>query len=299
MASKRLQVMGVIPVNEEDYGKSAYELAVDHGFKGSEEEWLASLKGADGKPGSNGKDGAAGYTPVKGTDYFTPSDKEELANTVEEQVVDTLKSGGSIIIDDYDIEQGHDVYYAGAVEWTWCKRASGVAEIWGTVCPYDIAETELDGFIALPLMIWAPKEYVGDMPIPTVTYSVNNTIGICESCFDPKSFEWNYEADEEGNLIRVTHTMWSIPYMAFYNIDTSEGTWENCTDSIGKYTVDVRITGRWKPLDDNHTPQEILAIKGEDGHTPEKGVEYFTEEDVSDMVSQVISKLPVYNGEVV
>lgn len=49
MASKRLQVMGVIPVNEEDYGKSAYELAVDHGFEGSEEEWLESLKGVDGK----------------------------------------------------------------------------------------------------------------------------------------------------------------------------------------------------------------------------------------------------------
>ena len=30
-------------------GKSAYEIAVEHGFKGSEEEWLESLKGSDGK----------------------------------------------------------------------------------------------------------------------------------------------------------------------------------------------------------------------------------------------------------
>lgn len=30
-------------------GKSAYELAVDNGFIGSEEEWIASLKGKDGK----------------------------------------------------------------------------------------------------------------------------------------------------------------------------------------------------------------------------------------------------------
>lgn len=29
-------------------GKSAYEIAVDHGFEGSEEEWLASLKGEKG-----------------------------------------------------------------------------------------------------------------------------------------------------------------------------------------------------------------------------------------------------------
>jgi len=40
-------------------GESAYQIAVDHGFKGSEAEWLASLKGPAGLPG-NGKDGAAG-----------------------------------------------------------------------------------------------------------------------------------------------------------------------------------------------------------------------------------------------
>lgn len=31
-------------------GKSAYEIAVDHGFSGTEAEWLASLRGADGFP---------------------------------------------------------------------------------------------------------------------------------------------------------------------------------------------------------------------------------------------------------
>ena len=30
-------------------GKSAYEIAVQNGFKGTEQEYLASLKGADGK----------------------------------------------------------------------------------------------------------------------------------------------------------------------------------------------------------------------------------------------------------
>ena len=40
-------------------GKSAYEIAKEHGFTESEESWLASLKGADGK---DGQDGAAGAT---------------------------------------------------------------------------------------------------------------------------------------------------------------------------------------------------------------------------------------------
>ena len=35
-------------------GPSAYEVAVDNGFKGTEQEWLESLKG---------------YTPIRGIDY--------------------------------------------------------------------------------------------------------------------------------------------------------------------------------------------------------------------------------------
>lgn len=37
-------------------GKSAYELAVANGFKGTEAQWLASLNGSNGKDGKDGKD---------------------------------------------------------------------------------------------------------------------------------------------------------------------------------------------------------------------------------------------------
>lgn len=71
-----------------DDGASAYEIALAHGFEGTEEEWLASLKGEPGAPGEafefedftaeqlealKGKDGEPGkdgYTPIKGVDYF-------------------------------------------------------------------------------------------------------------------------------------------------------------------------------------------------------------------------------------
>lgn len=38
-------------------GKSAYEVAVDNGFSGTEQEWLESLKGKDGKDGVNSTSG--------------------------------------------------------------------------------------------------------------------------------------------------------------------------------------------------------------------------------------------------
>lgn len=50
---------------EEVANVSAYDVAVRNGFSGTEEEWLASLKGEngkDGKNGENGKDGAAMFS---------------------------------------------------------------------------------------------------------------------------------------------------------------------------------------------------------------------------------------------
>lgn len=38
-------------------GKSAYQIAVDNGFEGTEAEWLESLKGSDGSDGADGSDG--------------------------------------------------------------------------------------------------------------------------------------------------------------------------------------------------------------------------------------------------
>lgn len=47
-------------------GDSAYQIAVKNGFTGTEQEWLASLKGTDGKDGRdgvNGQNGADGFSP--------------------------------------------------------------------------------------------------------------------------------------------------------------------------------------------------------------------------------------------
>ena len=38
--------------------------------------------GTNGKDGANGKDGVDGKTPVKGTDYYTEADKQEMVELV-------------------------------------------------------------------------------------------------------------------------------------------------------------------------------------------------------------------------
>lgn len=48
-------------------GKSAYEIAVDNGFEGSETEWLESLKGETGATGEKGEKGDKGDKGDKGS----------------------------------------------------------------------------------------------------------------------------------------------------------------------------------------------------------------------------------------
>ena len=65
-------------------GKSAYEIAVENGFEGTEQEWLESLKGEPGEPGTSGSDGqngAAGQDGV-GVKDAEINDKGELVITL-------------------------------------------------------------------------------------------------------------------------------------------------------------------------------------------------------------------------
>lgn len=73
-------------------GDSAYQIALKHNFIGTEEQWLASLKGEQGEqgtPGINGSDGINGkdgYSPVKGTDYWTEADKAAIEKHCDEYI---------------------------------------------------------------------------------------------------------------------------------------------------------------------------------------------------------------------
>ena len=67
-------------------GKSAYDIARDNGFEGTEAEWLESLKG---------KDGENGVTPQKGTDYWTNTDKEEILSECKSYIDSEILGGES------------------------------------------------------------------------------------------------------------------------------------------------------------------------------------------------------------
>lgn len=59
-----VNIIGTGPRGKE--GKSAYEIWLDLGNEGTEQEYLASLKGQDGEPGAKGDKGDAGEPGPKG-----------------------------------------------------------------------------------------------------------------------------------------------------------------------------------------------------------------------------------------
>lgn len=102
-------------------GLSAYDIALKHGFRGTEQEWIESLKAVQPKrgvdywtqqdidavtqeainvvtdyvvahedvfKGKNGNDGQDGHTPIKGVDYFTDDDISEINATLTNHMID-------------------------------------------------------------------------------------------------------------------------------------------------------------------------------------------------------------------
>lgn len=95
-----------------DPGDSAYQIAIDNGFEGTEAEWLASLKGPKGDKGDKGDPGpkgdkgetgqagaqgpqgakgADGKTPVRGVDYWTETDIAEIHKYIDAKIAEGLK----------------------------------------------------------------------------------------------------------------------------------------------------------------------------------------------------------------
>lgn len=137
---------------------NAYEIAVKNGFEGTEEEWLASLRGEAGAvfvpyvdsngnlswsnngglvnpaevniKGADGKPGKDGTTPVKGVDYYTEEDKKGLAEEVRELLAVT--DG----VDLSNLENG-----------TWTETINGEVVNHTSIFSEDFSQVTIDGVV--------------------------------------------------------------------------------------------------------------------------------------------------------
>ena len=87
-------------------GKSAYDIAKEKNPDvGSEEEWLASLKGKDGTNGTNGKDGAPGVAGKDGAAGAPGKDGNSIKSITFIVDAEGKITGGSATLTDESVVQ--------------------------------------------------------------------------------------------------------------------------------------------------------------------------------------------------
>lgn len=77
-----MSLVGTLPQKFGSDGRSAYQVALDNGFKGTEKEWLESLVGKQGKTGNPGRKGDTGEVSlVYAHQHFAQTIKETASGT--------------------------------------------------------------------------------------------------------------------------------------------------------------------------------------------------------------------------
>lgn len=82
IAESKHKLRGSVAMPDMIVGKSAYEIALMHGFKGTQKEWLASLIGPQGIQGIQGIQGKQGL-PGKGLPDITAADNGKVATALD------------------------------------------------------------------------------------------------------------------------------------------------------------------------------------------------------------------------
>lgn len=72
---------------------------------------------------------------------------------------------------------------------------------------------------------------------------------------------------------------------------------ENVNVFIPSVTEDGVLSWSNKAGIDNPSSVNIKGEKGEDGYSPQKGVDYYTEADRQDIIEDVLARFPSYEGE--
>lgn len=96
-----------------DDGKSAYEIAVEEGFVGTEEQWVASLKGRDGNPGSS-QDYPFELVNNEETDDSTKAHTAQGAKRLKDEITQLEHEVDGLSVVSYTIEQGAIASATGA-----------------------------------------------------------------------------------------------------------------------------------------------------------------------------------------
>ena len=262
-------------------------------------EWL---QGPQGPAGPAGKDGRDGYTPQKGVDYWTESDKQEIIEAAKQEVAEGAQGKSAY-------EVALDNGFVGTEE-EWLASLVGPAGEIGPVGPVGP-----QGVPGVPGKDGQPgRDGIDGKPgkdgiSPTATVESNSegaVITITDATGTTTAQVYNGSnglpgADGQDGFsptIEVT--------------DTETGVLLTITDSTGIKTATVNdgVAGPQGPQGEpgiqgekgdpftyaDFTEEQLSALTGPAGHTPIRGTDYWTADDKTEIVNSVLAALPAAEG---
>lgn len=272
-------------------GASAYEIALEHGFEGTEEEWLASLKGEKGDKGDPGEGGTGGSSAViEVTELPEPTENLEDSIYKYNDKYYMVKSGatwstfavGDIFNAEDQIMLTDTAFYShGEEDETIIQFENGIIFIDGVhgAVKYQVGT---EASVSLSLASNFNKAH-------TIGYDLGAVTSI------------NDEHDAYPNILfKENGFYWQEIYQ----------------DSQATITIGTVSEGDEVAVTNIGTPESaILAFvipRGADGYTPVKGVDYFdgeqgpqgepgadyvlTDDDKAEIANLVLASIPVAEG---
>ena len=176
-------------------GKSAYELAVEKGYTGTLDEWLASLVGAQGAAGSNGTNG------TNGKSAYELAVEKGYTGTLDEWLASLVGAQGAAGSNGTNGTNGKSAYelavengYTGTLT-EWIASLKGVKGDAGENCTFVTGDN--DGEIVLTCgekQTTLYKAVCGTTPYDPATkfcfnMELNDLCGTDKKAFDPTKFE--------------------------------------------------------------------------------------------------------------
>lgn len=237
-------------------GKSAYEVWLDAGYTGTEQDYLNSLKGATGD---------AGYTPIKGIDYFDGQNGKDGY---------TPQKG----VDYFDGTNGTDGRGIKTTDISYQIGTSGNIAPTGNWLP-NIPTASAGQFI------WTRTIITYTDNTSTTSYSVSKYGTNGEDGYTPvKGVDYydgkDGENGKDGTSVSITST--SVTYQASSSgTVTPTGTWQTTVPSIsnGQYLWTRTIVNYSDGKSTTSYSVSYKGTNGKDGYTPQKGIDYFDGKD--------------------
>lgn len=231
-------------------------------------------RGEKGDPGEPGPTGEKGYTPVRGIDYYTEVDKDEL---LDELWMREKLSLGEIQGYTFGTKSLTVINYSSS--YTFSEKIKVEGEEIVLANPITEVFTHSNGFNELIGKYFQASGTTYFVPLSCTMHenTIYNTPNIPSGLgmvgqVQIVSFEEN-DGTSGKDGISATHK-W-------------EGSVLTITSASGTSSADLK-----GEKGDKGDPGE----KGQDGYTPAKGTDYYTQADKEEMTNMVLAALPTWTG---